>query len=1091
MVLVRLHAEGSHPYLMEFAPLASHALMERAVAKPVSVHTPQAAAPAIIAFQIARRKPHADNMQTLQNQIVAQLTFSAGMDAKPALVAVVLLKHLLAAELQRQPESLVTMKADLTGLSHLNFAFAFFDPKTFKISPMDSTSAPLYSRFTFLKKKKTSLKTWISIGGWSFNNDGNSPSTRTAYSNMVSTTGNRQMFISSLTSFMITYGFDGVDIDWEYPGADDRGGLPADTANFVSLVKELRAAFGSNYGITVTLPSSFWYLQHFDIVTMQNYVDWFNFMSYDIHGVWDSTNKYTGPYICPHTNLTEIKDGLSLMWRAGVTPEKVVLGLGWYGRSFTLTDPNCNKPNGICQFSSGGNPGSCTDSAGTLSNAEIKRILASSGAVQSFDPVAAVKWATWGTNQWVSYDDGQTMQLKIAAANSLCLAGIMIWSIDQDNTDGDSMNDLLGVGIANGATEAQAQDYKNQLNNASFKKAIGDSCYWSLCGERCQGGYFDVAEVRGQVAGVLKNSICAAGNFQTLCCAPGTTLGSCKWEGWRGVGMPCTPVCSDLAAAIVAQNSNSYGLSPEGLLNDLTCTGGYQAFCCSGFKPSTQTNTGNLLLYGQGTISKRSVNPLHERGGRGVGMGLTLAICIAAVVAMIAGAPITFGLSLIGIPAEIELCAAAGIVIAVVGFAVHGSESGQRNPNGSPGVNDPRTGTPITVTSKNGGLRSSYGQWPILGFPATSFAGCDCSVTYTCRYNLGWDEICDNQRWAITELLNKKSVYTPAASGRAPLRNYRSWAQNHKDSYRTLVQGQRAYWAQCQVDEFPMGNLIDSGNNNPQACRLVNGVANQAQGGDWNMWKMAQWTPCSSFRQTVCKKKDPTKVTWEFGPLNGNRGPRRGKHIITAYGFDSQTPNALCFASFTYTGQDNRVSNTMVEDHGFRVLGDDPMFYGAGSGWQRQNYIIDPAPKANERQRPTSMGSAAFLKRDVQEAVGFSTEDYETMSESFEDYLEAHNLRIEDMSGNPIAAESCDLLYDDYSESTVLLSNENGFVETVTVTGNSRNSITSVNAASPTSGASEPRKSLGGTFPIATRSAVDPAARTSSILTSIATSSGR
>lgn len=56
---------------------------------------------------------------------------------------------------------------------------------------------------------------------------------------------------------MHTYGFDGIDIDWEYPAAGDRGGVPADTANFVQLLKELRAACGTKYGITATLPSSY------------------------------------------------------------------------------------------------------------------------------------------------------------------------------------------------------------------------------------------------------------------------------------------------------------------------------------------------------------------------------------------------------------------------------------------------------------------------------------------------------------------------------------------------------------------------------------------------------------------------------------------------------------------------------------------------------------------------------------------------------------------------------------------------------------------------------------------------------------------
>ncbi|KAJ6079220.1 class V chitinase [Penicillium canescens] len=109
----------------------------------------------------------------------------------------------------------------------------------------------------------------------------------------------------------------------------DRGGKAADTGNFAELLAEMRSSWGTSYGISVTLPSSYWYLQGFDLVTMSTYVDWFNFMSYDIHGVWDATNQYTGPYIRPHTNLTEIKAGLDLLWMAGIKPSKVTIGLRW------------------------------------------------------------------------------------------------------------------------------------------------------------------------------------------------------------------------------------------------------------------------------------------------------------------------------------------------------------------------------------------------------------------------------------------------------------------------------------------------------------------------------------------------------------------------------------------------------------------------------------------------------------------------------------------------------------------------------------------------------------------------------------------
>lgn len=149
----------------------------------------------------------------------------------------------------------------------------------------------------------------------------------------------------------------------------------------------------------------------------------------------------------------------------------------------------------------------------------------------------------------------------------------MIWSIDQDNTNGDSMSDLLGVGTASGATEAEAQSYKDQLNNATLQKGIAASCYWSLCGDTCQSGYFDVTEAKGQVSGVQQNSVCSNGDYQTLCCAPGTIMGTCQWEGWKGVGMPCSPVCNDTSATIIAQNSNSYYEDGDGLLQDLTCTG--------------------------------------------------------------------------------------------------------------------------------------------------------------------------------------------------------------------------------------------------------------------------------------------------------------------------------------------------------------------------------------------------------------------------------------------------------------------------------------------------------------------------------------
>ena len=749
----------------------------------------------------------------------------------------------------------------LVGLTHLNFAFSFFDPTTFEISPMTSAAAKLYNSFSSLKQKRPGLETWISVGGWSFNDDGNSPDTRTAFSNMVSSSSNRAKFIAALQNFMQSYGFDGVDIDWEYPAATDRGGVAADTDNFSKLVAEMRSTWGTSYGISATLPSSYWYLQGFDVVTMANHVDWFNFMSYDIHGVWDATDLYTGPYIRPHTNLTEIKDGLDLLWMAGVEPSQITLGLGWYGRSFTLSDSSCTTPNGVCEFSGGGNPGSCTNSAGTLSIAEIKAIQASGAGTESYDSMAAVKWLTWDSNQWVSFDDGVTMQQKIQAANDLCLGGIMIWSMDMDNTDGDAMSDLLGIGEANGVTAAQASDYKSQLASASEQTAVASSCYWTLCGEFCNSTYFSVTEARGQIANVQQDSVCEPGDYQTLCCAPQTTMGTCSWQGYRGVGLPCSPVCDDSDAVIVAQNSNSYGVDEDGFTSDLTCTGGYQAYCCSGFVASSKTNTGAMFLYGQGIFSKRSL-PVDDKGvtlaprgtASNIANTLTYGVCALAVAALIAEAPFTFGLSLLGVPAEVAACAAAGVAVSAVGFVSKSSRPAQGAPAGQPANKKQRIGTPPKV-------KTTIGQWSILSYTSgvgTATAQCDCSVTYTCSYGMGWDEVCDNQRWAITMHLNQQNVFMPGAN-RPSGRQYFSWAKNQRISaYRTLVQGQRIVTsARCNLDEFPMGDLQESGGNNPQACRLVNGPANARQGNDYKNWKLAQWRPCSKYRVETCNVPPP------------------------------------------------------------------------------------------------------------------------------------------------------------------------------------------------------------------------------------------
>lgn len=79
----------------------------------------------------------------------------------------------------------------------------------------------------------------------------------------------------------------------------------------------------------------------------------------------------------------------------------ITLGLAYYGRSFTLTDPSCNDPG--CRFTEGARPGVCTGAAGVLSLAEIERIRSTEDVVEGYDMTAAVKWMTWDSDQVKSF----------------------------------------------------------------------------------------------------------------------------------------------------------------------------------------------------------------------------------------------------------------------------------------------------------------------------------------------------------------------------------------------------------------------------------------------------------------------------------------------------------------------------------------------------------------------------------------------------------------------------------------------------------------------------------------------------------------
>ncbi|GFT89402.1 chitotriosidase-1 [Trichonephila clavipes] len=152
-----------------------------------------------------------------------------------------------------------------------------------------------YQKFTNLKTYNPKLKVMIAIGGW---NEGSK-----RFSKMVESSSDRQRFVRSAVSFLRKHGFDGLDLDWEYPGFRD-GGQDDDKQGYAKLVKELREAFDSENVpsgkstllLTMAVPAGQQYIDKgFDVPVLSKNLDFFNMLTYDYHTAHEPLTNHHSP----------------------------------------------------------------------------------------------------------------------------------------------------------------------------------------------------------------------------------------------------------------------------------------------------------------------------------------------------------------------------------------------------------------------------------------------------------------------------------------------------------------------------------------------------------------------------------------------------------------------------------------------------------------------------------------------------------------------------------------------------------------------------------------------------------------------------
>jgi GH18 family chitinase len=303
--------------------------------------------------------------------------------------------------------------------------------------------------FKILKERNPNLKVLISIGGWTYSK---------AFSDIAASDASRKSFVQSCVDLWIKGNFpggakgegvfDGIDVDWEYPvkgGLPGNSNRPEDRQNYTLLMREFRnqldafgATTGKRYLLTIASGASPDIVANRqDSLALANTLDWINLMSYDYHGLWESSTNF-------HASLLRVDgdpmatDGfysdavVAKMLELGVPADKIVLGIGFYGRGWGNVPP---ANDGLFQSGTSIQGDRDDGQSGPTGVFTYKHIASNleAGSRKNYHPQAKMAYIyNPNTKVWVSYDDPKSIADKAAYVKSKGMGGLMFWEFSQD-----------------------------------------------------------------------------------------------------------------------------------------------------------------------------------------------------------------------------------------------------------------------------------------------------------------------------------------------------------------------------------------------------------------------------------------------------------------------------------------------------------------------------------------------------------------------------------------------------------------------------------------------------------------------------------
>ncbi|HTR27706.1 MAG TPA: glycoside hydrolase family 18 protein [Puia sp.] len=311
-------------------------------------------------------------------------------------------------------------------LTHIIFSFCHLNGNQLYVN--NSRDTETIQKLVALKMTHPGLKVLLSLGGWG--------GCKTC-PEVFATQKGRAEFVESVRQLTGYFHTDGIDLDWEYPALVNVPGypfFPEDKDHFTALIRLLRKELEPDKQITFAAGGFTDYLKtSIDWASVAPLVDYINLMTYDLVNGYATTTGHHTPLYSTSRQVESTDHAVRYLDSIGVSRDKLVIGMAFYGRVFKDVDSIDNGLYRPCQFYRGV---SYRDQATWLS--------ADSGWTYHWDPVAQAPWSYNAQKKLMaSYDDTASVRLKTRYALQHGLGGVMFWQLTEDHFFSGGLLDVI------------------------------------------------------------------------------------------------------------------------------------------------------------------------------------------------------------------------------------------------------------------------------------------------------------------------------------------------------------------------------------------------------------------------------------------------------------------------------------------------------------------------------------------------------------------------------------------------------------------------------------------------------------------------